>query len=398
MKYYDNKESHGIIIEWKEVFKKYKKLHCPKEIYDPTTAPVESAKYFQLLSERTSGKTTAWILIGMILNQMYGTIIQYIRQSEDMIKPSIAGEIFKVILTYDNGRYIREITGNKYDGIYIHWKKAYFCNHGDDGKMKNIAPQPFLQYLSIDQNFDYKSGYNSPTGDLILFDEFVSPYYRLNECLDFMDLTNTIIRKRKTPIIVMLGNTIDSNNTYFREFEISKQVKKLKKGQHDIFVTEKGTRIYVELIELGQSAIKQEVNKLFYGFSNPKLASITGGEIAWSFDSVPHIFHEEGEKSLSKLIKLDCEDEILTMEIMQSPNREIFVNIYPCTKVYGDSLILTTKDITEKNQIFGYGEGTIFKLIWALYKSNKFYYSDNETGAEVKNYIRRVKQLQLERL
>ena len=76
MLYYDNKEEHGKIIDWKMIFKEYRKLlrgaKVSDPIYDPTTAPVYDAKFFQLLSERSSGKTTGWLLIGMLLNKHYG--------------------------------------------------------------------------------------------------------------------------------------------------------------------------------------------------------------------------------------------------------------------------------------------------------------------------------------
>ena len=54
IKYYDNKEEHGIIIDWAETFKRYhkiiKKAKVNDPIYDPTTAPVYNAKYFLIMS------------------------------------------------------------------------------------------------------------------------------------------------------------------------------------------------------------------------------------------------------------------------------------------------------------------------------------------------------------
>ena len=221
-KYIDNKEEYGIDIDWKMIFSEYKKLHPPKEVYDPTTVPIGSAKYFQLLSERSSGKTTNWLIIGILLYKHYGIITQYIRQVEDMIKPSVAGEIFKVIINYGDGKYIRWITDGKYNSIYIHWKKAYLCKVDDDGKIIEQDNNHFLQFLSIDNSYNYKSGYNAPTGDLILFDEFIGKSYRPNEYVDFMDLLSTIIRKRKSPIVVMLSNGINLHSTY------SKQISHIK--------------------------------------------------------------------------------------------------------------------------------------------------------------------------
>ena len=400
IKYYDNKEEHGMIIDWSAVFKEYhriiKKAKVHDPIFDPSTAPVLDNKFFVYMSERASGKTTNWLLVGMILYKMYGTIIQYIRQTEDMIKPSVAGEIFRVILTYGNGMYVKEVTDGKYSGIYIHWKKAYFCNYDDNGKVIDVPETPFLSFLSIDNNFDYKSTYNAPTGDLIMFDEFISKFYRPNEFCDFMDLCSTIIRKRKTPIIVMLANTIDPHSTYFKELEISREIKKLKVGEHRSSVTEKGTHIYFEIIGLKQSAIKTQINRLFYGFNNPRLTSITGGEQTWSFDPAPHIVHVEGEEVLDKSIRIDCGDAMLQVEIVSTDDRGVIVNCHECSnKIYDDTIILTNDEIRDLQHIYGLGRGQFFKWLWTLYADNKWYYDTNETASMVKNYIKTYRTLRV---
>lgn len=397
IKFYDNKEEHGLIIDWPKVFKEYRRIikaaKVSEPIYDPSTAPVTESKYFMLLSERSSGKTTNWIIIGCILNKMYGTIIQYIRQNEDMVKPSVAGDIFRVLLEYNNSCYIPLLTDGKYRGIYIHWKKAYFCNYDEKGKPCDIAPDNFLQFLSIDNNFDYKSGYNAPKGDLILFDEFVGKYYPPDEFIDFTDLTKTIIRKRKTPIIVMLANTINRNHQYFRELEVSKAVKALKVGQHTNETTEKGTKIYIELIGLKQSAIKQEVNRLFYGFNNPKLNAITGGEIAWAFDPVPHIVNNDDDVIINRLFRIDCQDELLQLDIVKTEDRGLIINCHECTKIHEDSVIFTLGEIRDTRHIYGIGKNNPYAaLIWRLYEENKWYYDSNETGSLVKNYLKSYRQ------
>ena len=397
MYFYDNKEEHGKIIDWKMIFKEYRKLlrgaKVSDPIYDPTTAPVYEAKFFQLLSERSSGKTTGWLLIGMLLNKHYGTITQYVRQNEDMIKPSIVGDIFRVIMNFKDGYYIEELTGGKYNTIYYHWKKAYYARYDyATGKITEKAPNPFLQFLSVDQNFDLKSGYNAPDGDLILFDEFIGKTYNLDEYINFMDLCSTIIRKRKTPIIVMLANTINVNSMYFKEFEVSKEVKKLKKGEHTIVTTEKGTRVYIEIIELKQSTIKQEINRLFFGFNNPRLASITGGDITWSFDPVPHIHNTDTDVIINRLFRIDTGDTLLQLDITKTEDRGIIINCHECTSVHEDSIIFTLKYITATNQIYGVGRNSYCKFIWGLYEQNKWYYDCNQTGSLVKNYLKQYRQ------
>lgn len=387
IKYYDNKESHGMIIDWSKVFREYNKLKVPDEYYNPTTAPVDKAKYIVEVSERASGKTTDWLLVGMILNRMYGTVIQYIRSTDDMIKPSIANEIYNVILSYEGGRYIKEITNLKYNSIYTHWKKSYFCHIDEEGKMDACEEKPFLQFLSIDNNFDYKSTYNAPTGDLILFDEFIGPFYRQNEWVDFCDLVSTIRRNRITPIIVMLANGIDANNAYFKELEINTEIRKMKTGEHKLITTELGTKIYFEIIGVKRTSIKEKINSLFLGFKNPKLASITGGEQAFAFENVPHILNADTDKYIDRRLRMDVNDVMLQLELVYTEDRGYVVNVHECSTIYDDSVILTNEEIWDRQHIWGIGTSKYLKYIWKLYKENKFYYDTNATGSLVKSYI-----------
>lgn len=119
--------------------------------------------------------------------------------------------------------------------------------------------------LSIDNAENYKSSYNAPYGDLIIFDEFIGKYYYRNEFVRFNDLLKTIIRDRQSPIIVLLANTIDKNSQYFNELEIYNTVQNMKQGDSEIITSERGTNIYVEILESGVKKQKTRsiVNTLF---------------------------------------------------------------------------------------------------------------------------------------
>ena len=98
MKYISDNPEYGIQYDWKKIRKEFAKLEIPQDVYDPTTAPLERAKYFVETSERNIGKTTNWLLLGMIMNDIYGTIIQYVRQTEAMIMPKALKDLFATIL------------------------------------------------------------------------------------------------------------------------------------------------------------------------------------------------------------------------------------------------------------------------------------------------------------
>ena len=392
IKFYDNKESHGIIIDWNEVRKLYKKLNTPKEFYNPCTLPLETCPYSDIMSERSIGKTTNLLLFGMCANKLYGTIIQYIRQSDDMTAPSVAKELFETILSYENGRYVRQLTDERYNSIYVRWRRAYYCLRDDDGKVIDQSEEPFLVMLSIDRNLTYKSSYNAPKGDFILYDEFIGKPPSELEFVNFMDLLKTIIRQRKTPRVILSANLVNQNHIYFREQEISKEVRKMKAGDSEIFTTERGTRIYVEIFGSKPTQIKLDINKMFFGFKNPRMASITGSEELWAFDCYPHIVVDENDKYITRQLRLKIEDLMLQADIVETLERGIIANVHPCTTSYSDSIILTNGEIWAKNEFYGVGKGVLCELFWRLYRANKVYFDSNETGALLAEYVRNIKR------
>lgn len=392
IKYYDNKESHGIVIDWNEVRKLYKKLNVPKDFYNPATLPLETCPYADLLSERSVGKTTNLLLFGMCANKLYGTVIPYIRQYEEMTAPSVSRELFDVIISYENGKYIKFLTEDRYNSVFVKWRRAYYCLRDEEGHIIEQSENPFLVMLSVDRNLDYKSSLNLPTGDFIIYDEFIGKPAGELEFVNFMDLLKTIIRQRKTPRIILSANTVNLNHRYFAEQEIAKEVRKLKQGEGAIFTTERGTKIYVEIYGAKQTQIKREVNKLFFGFKNPRLSAITGTDSTWAFDCYPHIVTGESDSYISRRLRLRCGEILLQADVLETEDRGIIANVHPCTRNYGDSIILTNGEIWNRNEFYGVGKGLLCELFWQLYRANKVYYDTNETGALLAEYVKNIKR------
>ena len=123
IEYHDNDKKKGIKYDFNVIRKEFKRLKIPKDVYNPLTIPLEWSKFNVLLSPRSKGKTTNILLLGLIFNKLYGTVLQYIRSSHDMITPSKAGSLFSVI--QQNG-YIEKLTDGKYNSIKLHWGSWYY--------------------------------------------------------------------------------------------------------------------------------------------------------------------------------------------------------------------------------------------------------------------------------
>lgn len=373
--FYNDDPSQGVVIDWNFIRKEYKRLGCPKTVYDPTTIPLEECKHNILLSERSLGKTTNVLLLGMLCNKHYGTVIQYVRSREDMIMNKTVNELFTTIRDY---HYIEKITDGKYNDCIYKARKWHYCKVNESGEVESIAPEHFMFCLSIDKSEFYKSSYNAPRGDFIIFDEFIGKMYRLNEFVYFMDLLKTIIRDRVSPVVLWLANTIDLHSEYFQELEIYEYVQLLEVGQHTKIVTEKGTPVYVEILgDKKEKEKKSIINSWFFGFRNPKLSSITGG--GWATESYPHI--EKNYTILSHGIYIEYHGKYLALDLVEYEDIGICINCHNATRTYEDSIIYSLSEPKDKRYRFYMGQGdNLDRLICRLVNNHKIRFQNNACG------------------
>lgn len=396
IKYINNDKELGIEYDWRAIRKVYEGLKVPPEYDLINWQALPRDKYIMELSERSLGKTTCWLLVGCCMNKLYKTTIQYVRQTENMLAPSFAEKLVEVLRSYDNGAYVKKLTDGKYNSITYHWRQFFYCNIDESGKVVERSEEPLIQCLSIDKHADYKSSYNTflSRGDFVLFDEFIGTYYRPLEAINFFDLLKTLFRNRISGVVVMLANTINLNSQYFEEFEISRAVKQLHKGDKKEIVTERGTRIYIEIIEQVMTETKRSLmNELFFGFSNPRLGAITGGEV-WAFEAVPHIPPRDEQENREVLVYnlfIESGLELLKVELVRDSKLGAHLEVHRASKTYDDSIILTLGELQDSRYVYGFGVGRLNKILAKYLYERKVLYSSNEVGSIFKDYLHRYK-------
>ena len=203
---------------WKDIRREWNKLKMPKEkAYDIFHMPLEYNKrcgYYMLLSKRGVGKSTSIVLLSLILFKLYGCQLQYIRESEEMLKPKNAQELMRVILECG---YIEILTEGRWNYATYYANKWTYARIDEDGKIIEKTNLHFAYTLSIDQSFVYKSNLNAPNGNITCFDEFIGKRYAANSFVYYLDILSTIIRKRSGVLNFMLSNNIDEFSEYFEE-------------------------------------------------------------------------------------------------------------------------------------------------------------------------------------
>lgn len=389
LEYINGREEYGLQYDWKLIANDFKKLKIPGEFYNPTKCPFNRCKYFINLSDRSAGKSTNWLLLGMCMYIRYGTQIQYIRQRADNIAPRNIKNLFSVILQYN---YVSALTNGIYNTIVYKSKRWYLANVDDAGEIINTDKNHFMFMASIDRGEDLKSSYNAPFGDFILFDEFINSYYYPNEFVHFCDLVKSIIRDRRSPIIVMLANTIDRHSTYFRELEIYDRVQTMLQGDSAEITTAHGTKIYIEI--LGKSIRKKNkrdiINKLFFGFKNPELASITGED--WAMHNYQHIPDDnENTELLLRNIYIYYNEKYIRLDIVEHEYLGLCIYVHWAFYTYDDSIILTCDDRYDSRFAAAWGTPKLRKFISNCIQDRRIYFASNDVGAFFESYLRYTK-------
>lgn len=388
IKYLNGNVQDGIIVNWQKVFSYYKALKMPKGIYNPAKElDPDSAEWFILISPRSTGKTANLLIISIILFLMYGITTPYIRQRPDMTARQNIEKLFEVIRACG---YIKDLTDGQYNNVYYFGHKMYLC-HIDEKGERDGRSEAFLYALDLTQNEVYKSSLNMPTGDFCIFDEFISSTYANNEFIILCDLLKTILRDRLTGKIFLLANTTNYYNEYLRELYIQDEVLKVAEDEPFIKLTKKKTRIFVHLIS-NRNKQRAKVNTLYFGFDNPKLASITGG--SWAVDSYPHFFRDDERELVAKDFYITYAGKILQLDLYISPKLGKHVFVHDAIKINEKARrIYTIGDIDDRRQAYKFGDTKIDKILWRLYNANKWYYYNNDIGFTVDTYVNKANKL-----
>lgn len=392
LNYIGNDKSRGLVYDWPAIRKKYKSLGCPSMFYNPATAPLEKASWFVEMSERASGKTTNWLLLGLCMFWMYGTVTIYAKAKADLIAPKNTWTLFDIIL--DN-HYIEKLTDNKYNTVHYNSRKWYLAKADNTGKVIDVHPDHFCFMVSLDKAGDLKSSVNEPKGDLFIYDEFIpinTWAQRPNEIVPLVDTLSTIFRLRECGKVVMLANTIDKYNQYLHDLEIFERVMPLQPGDNCIHTTDKGTKIYIELVGPPQ-AFKQKKKRwteLFAGFAKPELSPITG-EATWAVKNYPHIPYEGKYETLSNCLYIDHLNKLLRIDFVNHEDLGLLAFIHWASRTYDDSIIFSDEYHYDSRYHYGTGEDTrAGKILKQLLQLRRVYFVSNDVGTFFESYFSTV--------
>ena len=394
---YDNPEN-GIEYDWDLIFKELrtmlKKCKAPEGLYDPTNSRIKDYYWNVFMSERSTSKTTQFLLLCCVMNALYGTVGVYVRKLINQTTRTYNNDLFKIITKPEYG-YIEYLTDGKYNDIVVNVtsKRAYYVHRDKDGVITDTSKDSIIDILHVEDSGRYRSAYNNPVGDMIIFDEFATGLYTQDEFFNFSNnILATVRRERISVHICMLSNTVSPYNQYLKELGVAAHVAKMHKGDCAVITAKLGARVYVEYldVEMHKTEKFKKAALDYYGFENPLLKSIYGGE--WEYKNFPRLPKEVMEKTevLYRDIYIKYMAQYRCIEVRGG---EIpCIRIRPYYKEPDDNATIFVVDEAEaiKPNVYLANRVNMRFLLWAR-AQGRVYYATNEDGIILEEFTKLLK-------
>lgn len=365
------------------------------KFYSLTNILKEKAQYNMIFGERSNGKSYAVLEYILKEYQRTGKQGAIIRRMATDFDGRLGKTVFEPL---EQSGLVTKYTDGEWTGITYKAEAWYFYKPDAEdpkGKKLIISGKPFCYGFALSKMEHYKST-SYPDITTVLFDEFLTRTGYLNdEFVIFMNMLSTIIRYRSDVTIFMLGNTVNKDCPYFHEMGLS-HVDEMKAGEIAVYKYGKSKlRVAVEYAGAGQG--KKRIKKpsdFYFAFNNPSLRMITGG--AWEIGIYGHKPCKFTDRDIKFIYFVHYGKNILQCEIVHKRDgrkKYDFTFVHPKTT----ELKHPDKDIifdTEFNGLYNHARKInqnmnekISKRILYYFNADKVFYSDNETGEIMRNYL-----------
>lgn len=361
-----------------------------KKYYSGKNIRAKGARYNIIYGERSNGKTFDVLLEAYkdFLNSGEVNQLALIRRfDEDFVGAKSAKSSYDSLICDGNGvNQISKLSGGVYTGV-TYYAGQYILTMTDESTGRQVKTDKVIAYgFSLTSAEHYKSG-SSPHIKTILFDEFMTrKYYLTDEFIQFQNLLSTIIRDRDDVIIYMCGNTVNQYCPYFKEMGLYR-VKDMKKGDIDVYTY--GDSGLIVAVEYSDSPSKNKPSDVYFAFNNPRLNMIKTG--AWEIDVYPHCPYKYAPKDVLFMFFIAFDGELMQCEIIHVRGSTfLFVHMKTTTlKDVDHDLIYTTEHDARMNYRRNIMKPVtnLERKICDLFKREKVFYQDNETGELMRNYL-----------
>lgn len=343
-----------------------------------------NAQYYMAIGERSNGKT--YSALDYCLENYFKTGEQfaYLRRFNEDIKKKNLSQLFAAHC--ENGT-ISKYSGGLLNTVDYTAGKFRLGLALPDGTPPQYASEYIGHAFDLNSMEHYKS-ISFPKITTIVFDEFLSRQgYLPKEFILFTNALSTIIRQRNNVKIIMLGNTVNQYCPYFAEMGLT-HIKSQKQGTVDVYhYGNTGLEVVVEYCSpLNKEGKDSDV---YFAFENPELQMITTG--AWEIAVYPHLEIKYRPKDVQFEMFFIFDDNILHGELVATDNT-YFLHIHRKTtpiKNPDTDIIYADKPDQRWNWKMCLTKQTdkVSLTVVKMFKENRVFYSDNEVGEIMRNYL-----------
>ena len=343
-----------------------------------------SAYYYMVIGERSNGKTYSSLDYCLENYFKKGEQFAYIRRFSEDIKPKNLSDLFSAHIK--NGR-IGKLSGGKFNAV--NYTSGKFKPEFNTLENDTVSSNEIIGYAFDLNSMEHHKSLSYPNITTIVFDEFLSRQgYLPNEFILFTNTLSTIIRHRKNVKIIMLGNTVNRFCPYFSEMGLT-HIKEQKQGSVDCYhYSDSGLQVIVEYCESSSGKGGKE-SDVYFAFDNPQLQMITSG--AWEIAIYPHLEIKYLPKQVMFNVFFSFDGALLHGELVAT-NETYFMFIHPKTTPIQDEsndIVYCDKPDQRWNWKMCLTKQTdkLSMAIRKLFAENRVFYSDNETGEVIRNYL-----------
>ena len=348
---------------------------------EPIMKQAPDALYYVIFGGRSTGKTYSALKRGLENYAKSGKQMAIIRRWTEDFTGKRGQTMFNNLVENNE---ISKITGGKWTDVYYWGSRWYLCKYEDGKRITDVDPFCYAFAISA-QEHDKSTSY--PNVTTVVFDEFLTRgAYLPDEFVLFMNCLSSIIRHKTDVKIFMLGNTVNKYCPYFAEMGL-RHAKDMKSGAIDIYsYGESGLKVAVEFTGTNKGGKSSDK---YFAFDNPRLSMITGE--AWEIDIYPHcpVKYKPNEVLFNYFIKFS--DELLHCEIVLHEDLFFtFIHRKSGDIKYPETDLVFTPDYSARpnyRRRITKPTNEIEKKIAQFYIKDKVFYSDNEVGEIVRNYL-----------
>lgn len=341
------------------------------------------ARYNVIFGERSKGKTYAVLEFMIIANWVLGWQGALIRRWEIDYIGKRGHEMFK---NHNFNGLVTKVTNGTWDAVIYKASAWYFAKKDEKLGKYVLNNEPLCYAFALNaQEHDKSTGY--PNVKIILFDEFITRNnYLTDEFTLFGNVISTIIRHRNDAIIFMCANTVNKYCIYFEEMGV-KSIRQMKPG--DIDTIEYGDSGLRAAIEYTEPDVKGKPSDIYFAFNNPKLKMITAG--TWELDIYPHCPIKIKDKDIKLRYFIEFDRELFQGNIVVSGTK-VFTYVHRKTtelKKTDKDIIFSTNYDSRWNwsRCITKPKTEVERFIYSFYQHDRVYYSTNDVGDSIRNYI-----------